>query len=148
MQIKLQIIDEPGTGLCTVADLTGDGQEAKILISTYCANNYVSEELYNRIEHESPQFCPKISLDVAAYYLNDLEGAKAGVVKFLRLPGHTLTDVPVIVTKGFPAYRCDMILGTPIVFGYRSFIVDPDAGVVTITDEKIEWQKNNTLAIF
>ena len=95
MRIKLSIIDEPNAGLCTVADLTGNGEMSKILISTGCHNTYISADLYNRLEHEEPRPLPKTNADSAAYYLNDLTNAKSGVIKSLCLPEHTFSNVPV-----------------------------------------------------
>ena len=134
MRIELPIIDEPNTGLCAVADLVGNGQMSKILIATGCGNNYISAELYNRLEHENSKFPSEIRADSSAYYLNDLTGAKVGVIKSLRLPGHALTDIPVIVTPSFPAYQCDMILGIPVISTGR-FMVNHDSGIVIISDE-------------
>jgi len=121
--------------LCTIADLTGSGEMSKILISTYCRNIYISADLYNRLEHEKPQSIPKTEADGAAFYLNDLTDAKFGVIKSLRLPGHTLSDVPVIVTPSFPAYRCDMVLSTLITS--RWFVVDNEKGIVIMSDEQL-----------
>ena len=134
MRIELSIIDEPDAGLCTIADLTGNGKMSKLLISAYCHNTYISEDLYHRLKHEKLQPLPEIKADNAAYYLNDLSDAKVGVIKELRLPGHTLSDVPVIVTPSFPAYHCDMVLSLSIMrLGW--FTIDPDSGFVTISDE-------------
>ena len=90
MRIELPIINEPNAGLCTTADLTGNGEMSKILISTYCRNTYISAELYHRLEHEEPQPLPKATADSAAYYLNDLTNAKSDIIKSLYLPGHRL----------------------------------------------------------
>ena len=105
MRIELPIINEPETGLCAIADIMGNGQMSKILISTSCRNIYISQDLYSRLEHEDLKPPFEIMADGASYYLNDLTGAKAGIIKFLRLPGHTLPDVSVIVTPSFPAYK-------------------------------------------
>jgi hypothetical protein len=136
MRIELPIINEPNTGLCTIADLTGSGEMSKILISTYCRNIYISSELYNRLEHEKPQSRLKTEADGAAFYLNDLKDASAGVIKSLRLPGHTLSDVPVIVTPSFPAYRCDMILGLPAISANKRYVIDNEKGFVIVSDEQ------------
>ena len=96
MRIELPIIDGPNAGLCTATDISGNGDTSKILISTSCRNTYISAELYNRLEHETPQPLPKTTADSAAYYLNDLTSAKSGVIKSLCLPGHTFSNVPVI----------------------------------------------------
>jgi hypothetical protein len=84
MRIELPIIDEPETGLCTIADLTGNGQMSMILISMFCWNTYISEDLYNQLEREELCPLPDVKLDTA-YYLNDLTNAKVGVIKNLRL---------------------------------------------------------------
>ena len=136
MRIELPIINEPDAGLCTIADLMGNGEMSKILISTYCRNTYISESLYNRLEHETPQPIPEIKADSAAYYLNDLTAAKAGIIKSLRLSGHTLSNVPVVVTQSFPAYRCDMVLGILIISAFGRCVIDPDKGFIVLSDEQ------------
>ena len=128
------IIDESNTGLCTVADLTGNGEMSKILISTCCRNTYISAELYNQLEHEPSQALPATTTaDSAAYYLNDLTNAKSGVIKSLWLPGHTFSNVPVIVTPSFPAYSCDIVLGIPAIS--KRCMIDHEKGFVIISDE-------------
>ncbi|MCL2004092.1 MAG: hypothetical protein FWG72_08840 [Oscillospiraceae bacterium] len=136
MRIELPIINEPDAGLCTSADLTGNGQMSKILISTYCRNTYISESLYNRLEGESLQLLPETNTDSSAYYLNDLTNAKAGVIKSLRLPGRILPDVSVVVTQSFPAYKCDMVLGIPIISAFGRCEIDPDKGFIVLSDEQ------------
>jgi hypothetical protein len=136
MRIELPIINEPEAGLCTAADLTGNGQTSKILISTGCCNNYISEDLYSRLEHEDLTPPYEIRENGAAYYINDLTSAKAGVIKFLRLPGHTLPDIPVVVTSSYPAYQCDMVLSVLTISACKQFAVDPEKGIVTITDKQ------------
>ena len=135
MRIELPIINEPNAGLCTIADLIGNGEMSKILISTYCRNIYISEDLYNRLEHENPQSIPHTKADGAAFYLNDLTDARVGIIKSLCLPGHTLSDVPVIVTPSFPAYRCDMLLGLFAISAYKQCVIDNEKGFVIISDE-------------
>lgn len=135
MRIKLPIINEPDTGLCIVTDLTDNREMSKILISTSCRNNYISKDLYNRLEHEDPQLQTIVKLDTA-YYLNDLTNAKIGIIKTLKLPSHTLTDVQVIVTSSFPAYLCDMVLGLPITSVYR-IEVNNASSFVTVSDESL-----------
>ena len=135
MQIKLPIINEPNAGLCTIADLTGSGEMSKILISTYCRNIYISADLYNSLDNEEANSLVEVIVDSAAYYLNDLTNAKVGVIKSLRLPGHILSDVPVIVTSSFPAYSCDMVLSTLITS--RWFMVDNEKGIVIMSDEQL-----------
>ena len=133
MQVKLPIINEPNAGLCTIANLTGNGEMSKILISTYCLNIYISADLYSRLEHEKPQPLPKTKADCAAYYLNDLTDAKSGIVKSLHLPGHVFSNVPMIVTSSFPAYSCDMVLG--ILAISKRCVIDHEQGFVIISDE-------------
>ena len=134
MRIELPITNEPDAGLCTAADLVGNGEMSKILISTYCRNTYISADLYNRLEHENPQPLSKtIEADSAAYYLNDLTNAKSGVIKSLRLPGRIFSNVPVIVTLSFPAYLCDMVLGIPAIS--KRCVIDHEKGFVIISDE-------------
>ena len=135
LRIELPIINEPETGLCAIANLLGNGQTSKILISTACHNNYISEDLYNRLDHENSKSPLEITKDNTAYYLNDLTDAKAGVIKSLLLPGHTLSDVPVIVTPSFPAYQCDMVLSALITKG--KFVVDNEKGFVIMSDEQL-----------
>jgi hypothetical protein len=108
---------------------------SKILISTYCHNIYISADLYNLLEHEKPQPIPETTVDGAAFYLNDLTDAKSGVVKSLCLPGHTFSNVPVIITPSFPAYSCDMVLSTLIAS--RWFVVDNEKGIVIMSDEQL-----------
>ena len=136
MRIELPIIDEPNAGLCTIADLTGTEEMPKILISTACRNTYISAELYHRLEHEEPQPLPKAPMaDSAAYYLNNLTNAKSGVIKSLCLPGHTFSNVPVIVTSSFPAYSCDMVLGIPTISA--RCVIDHETGFVIVSDEQL-----------
>lgn len=137
MRIELPIIQEPYCGLCTVADLVGNGVKSKILVSTGCYNNYMSEELYKQLEHESPKEPVEIISDAIAYYLCDVDKAKVGKVKALNLPGQTLTDVQVLVTPASPAYQVDMIIGNSIMLNYRWMRVDPDAGFVILSDEPL-----------
>jgi hypothetical protein len=108
---------------------------SKILISTYCRNIYISAELYNQLEHEKTQSIPKTEADAAAFYLNDLTNARAGIIKSLCLPRHTLSDVPVIVTPSFPAYSCDMVLGLFAISTYKQCVIDHEKGLVIVSDE-------------
>jgi hypothetical protein len=133
MKIELPIINEPDTGLCVGVDVQGNGEVSKILISTNCANNYISEELYLKMEYCDVLLPEKVRKDSTAYYLRDVDKARIGIVKLLPLPGHTLTDVKFLVTPKSPAYRCDMVLGMPVICR-RYLSIDPDAGLVTISD--------------
>ena len=133
MRIKLPIINEPNAGLCTIANLTGNEEMSKILISTCCRNTYISADLYNRLEHKKPKSLLKTMADSIAYYLNDLTNAKAGVIKSLRLAGHTFSNVPVVITASFPAYSCDMVLGIPAIS--KRCVIDHEKGFVIISDE-------------
>jgi len=134
MRIELPIVNEPNAGLCTIADLTDSVEMSKILISTYCHNIYISADLYSRLDHEEPNLPVDVIVDSAAYYLNDLTDAKAGVIKSLRLSGHTLSDVPVIVTPSYPAYSCDMVLGLFAISACKRYVIDHEKGFVIISD--------------